>query len=117
MSLEELVHHYARVHGVRVIAVDKMEYVEIQVMEVPEHRRGRGVGTHFMIDICAEADRRGEALGLSPEGSTANETDHLKSWYSRFGFIENQDSDNYPVSFLRFASGSYSVRPCRPETS
>jgi GNAT superfamily N-acetyltransferase len=102
MSLEELIRHIARVHEIRVIAVEKTGYVDLQVMEVPEEHQGRGVGTRFMMDICAEADSLGTVIGLCSEGATPDLTERLESWYRRFGFVRNDDPERFRVTFARF---------------
>ena len=106
MCLEDFIRQRARIYGMRVVAVDKLDYVDLEVMELPEALRGRGVGTRFVTEICAEADRLDETIGLSPEGSTPENTQRLRSWYRRFGFVENQDLTRYRVRFIRVPKAS-----------
>ena len=64
----------ARRHGLQVIVVDKDDYVDLQVLVVPEKLRGRGLGTSFMKEVCEEADRK---VGAAPKPT-------LESWVNTF---------------------------------
>lgn len=104
--MEEFLRHTARQYGFeRLIAVDKGEYVDLQVMVLPERIRGHGRGTKFMNDVCDEADRRGVVIGTCPEplvpGWTADDKTRLIRWYERFGFVESPDRDLYRVTYVR----------------
>lgn len=58
---------------------------------VPKNRRGEGIGTAFMLDLCALADRLGLQIRLTPSTDFgATSVDRLKRFYRRFGFVENK---------------------------
>ena len=101
MHIVEFLRHRASVYDLRAFAIAKDGYVDLQVLEVPAERRGRGLGTRFMEDICEEADRQGVVIGTCPEGRTAEYTARLVAWYKRLGFTPNPDTDTYRVSYVR----------------
>jgi GNAT superfamily N-acetyltransferase len=105
--IEEFLRRLARTYGFeRFIVVGKGAYVDLQVMALPVHLRGRGVGSAFLTEACREADRKGAVLGTCPEplfpGWTAQDKRRLVRWYERFGFVESPDEDTYRVSYVRF---------------
>lgn len=95
-SFESYVRTLAREHGLyRPYVVDYGGYVDLKTLKLPPQLRGRGVGSAFLRELCAEADRRGEAIGACPkEGRTA--------WLERHGFVENADLETYRVTWIRF---------------
>lgn len=66
---------------------------------VPEHKRGEGLATALMREVCVEADREGISLILEPKQSSATGlTDgQLEGWYERLGFQRFQD---HPVVLM-----------------
>ena len=101
MHFEEFLKHRAQVYGLRIVAVDKDDYVDLQVLVVPANHRSQGLGTKFMTDACDEADRQRAVIGTCPEGQTAEDTARLVRWYKCFGFVESPDEDMYPVTYVR----------------
>ena len=89
-------------HGLRVVAVDKENYTDLQVVELLMGPTGQGAGTRFMTEVCEEADRRGAVIGTCPEGATPELTVRLRQWYQRLGFRPTADERLYPVTFVRF---------------
>lgn len=104
--MEEFLRSLAHRYGFeRLVAVDKDDYVDLQVMVLPEPLRGRGRGTKFMTQVCDEADRRGTVIGTCPEplftGWTPEDKARLIRWYQRFGFVESTDKSIYRVTYVR----------------
>jgi predicted GNAT family N-acyltransferase len=58
--------------------------IRLKVLEVPEDRRGEGVGTKAMTEIVALADKVGAVMALNPEGAS-----WLPAFYAKFGFQKN----------------------------
>ena len=89
----------------RFVVVTKDGYLDLQVMVLPERLRGRNVGSQFMRQLCAEADRRKVVIGTCPEplvaGWIEQDKRRLIRWYERFGFTENLDGDLYAVTYVR----------------
>ena len=95
--MEDFIREAARRHGLnRPTVVHKGDFVDLQVIEVPTDRRGQGVGTAFMKEVCDEADRRGEVLGLIPDN------DRLANWFRRLGFQPSPNLDVHRISYVRF---------------
>jgi len=57
---------------------------------VPDEMRGSGKGTEFMVDLIADADKKGKAIGLTPSSDFGGNKARLKEFYKRFGFVENK---------------------------
>ena len=77
----------------RPVVIDKDHFTDLQVMSTPRDLRGQGIGTKFLVTVCEEADRRGEAIGLYPEGETPEWTQRLTLWYERHGFKKMSHDD------------------------
>lgn len=107
LTMEDYIQRIARDYGLSsILCINKGEYVDLQVMSLPEAERGKGTGSEFMKKICNEADRRGKVIGLCPEplelGSTEEDKARLIAWYKKFGFIVNPDESKYDgVSYIR----------------
>lgn len=60
---------------------------ELKLIEVKKEKRGTGVGTKIMRDICDYADSNGYIIVLSP---SEIKTSKLIKWYKGFDFLENK---------------------------
>ena len=61
-------------------------------LQVPRESRSEGLGSAFMQDLCAYADRRGKDIELSLGDKRPGETTskgRLIKFYGRFGFVRN----------------------------
>ena len=61
-------------------------------LRVPRESRSEGLGSAFMQDLCAYADRRGKDIELSLGDKRPGETTskgRLIKFYGRFGFVRN----------------------------
>ena len=102
MPMEQFITDLAKTYGFQLlIVVDKDSFVDLQVMVLPEELRGRGNGSKFMEEVCAEADRRDEVLGLYPEGQSPQGTERLVGWYEAFGFCKMPDHGEYRGRHVR----------------
>lgn len=63
--------------------------VEVQLLSVPAHERGRGVGSRVLERICKWADSSGVLLSLTPDGAFGMDVRQLTRWYGRFGFCRS----------------------------
>ena len=65
----------------------------LQTLRVPKNvGRGQGLGTAFMEDLCAYADRVGKDVELNVAAKEPGETTssgRLREFYGRFGFVWN----------------------------
>lgn len=57
---------------------------------VPDELRGSGKGTEFMVNLIADADRKGKSIGLTPSSDFGGNKKRLTEFYKRFGFVENK---------------------------
>lgn len=66
---------------------------------VPESERGSGAGSAFMKDLVAQADARGKTIALTPSADFGGSVSRLKTFYKRFGFVENKGKfKDYEIS-------------------
>lgn len=61
--------------------------VELQLLAVPQHERGRGVGSRVLERICRWSDSSGVLLTLTPDGAFGMDVRRLTTWYERHGFV------------------------------
>lgn len=82
--------------GVRNSVYDKPDRGMTQLADivVPKDQRGQGLGSQYMHELTAIADRHGRTLTLTPaqkndaHGTTS--TTRLRKFYSQFGFVRNK---------------------------
>lgn len=61
----------------------------INVVGLPKEEQGQGTGTRFMQDIVRLADHLNVRLMLTPSADFGGSVSRLKTFYKRFGFVEN----------------------------
>lgn len=76
--------------GLKLSLRESANTVIVDRVEVPEGQRESGTGTKVMQGITEWADANGKALALTPSGDFGGNKRRLKSFYKRFGFVENQ---------------------------
>ena len=81
--MEQFITDLANIYGFqRPMVVAGDGFVDLKTLVLlPEDRRGQGTGSKLLEEVCAEADRRGEAVGGYPEGESSKWTKRLVSWY------------------------------------
>ncbi len=57
---------------------------------VPDEARGSGQGTEFMVQLIADADKKGKSIGLTPSSDFGGNKKRLTEFYKRFGFVDNK---------------------------
>jgi GNAT superfamily N-acetyltransferase len=78
--------------GVDVAVYDDGKTLLLGTLRVPKGERKHGLGTAFMEDLCAYADRVGKRIGLNLGDKERGETTskgRLIEFYKRFGFVRN----------------------------
>lgn len=88
---------------VRMVGIDKSVtdgLLEVKSVKTAKPNRRRGHASRLMVDVCAEADKSGTILVLTPEQFDNGPigTKQLEHWYERFGFEVIQDK---PVLMCR----------------
>lgn len=106
VHIEEIIHDLGERFGFdHVVAVGKGDFVDIQVLLLPAELRSRGIGSTFLSEVCAAADRLSETLGLYPEpslrGWTEADRKRLIEWYRRYGFEKANDDSVYRGRYVR----------------
>jgi GNAT superfamily N-acetyltransferase len=90
-TLEKILgRHQAK--GLNVSVYDDGESLSLSTLNVPRGQRKQGLGTAFMEDLCAYADRVGKRIELNLGDKSAGETtskSRLVEFYRRFGFVRN----------------------------
>ena len=76
------------------------KYIKPNMIVVDEVNRGAGLGTQFMEDLTRFADAKGLQIRISPTKEFgATSVNRLKSFYKRFGFVENSGRNkDYAIS-------------------
>lgn len=82
--------------GVRNSVYDRPDRNSMQLADivVPKDQRGHGLGSQYMKELTAIADRHGRTVTLTPaqkndaHGTTS--TTRLRKFYSQFGFVRNK---------------------------
>ena len=77
--------------------VSRFNHAHITQVIVPISRRGEGVGSKLLREVCEDADREGILLTLSAIASIAVNQGKVKglaqadlmAWYRRYGFIDD----------------------------
>jgi GNAT superfamily N-acetyltransferase len=85
----------------KLIAVQRDGFLELQILVLPEAMRGKGRGSRFMTEFCAEADRFGQVLAAYPDSHDPAMKARLKLWYQRYGFVESEDDGPYRGRHVR----------------
>ena len=74
-------------------------------IDVPKEKRESGIGTAIMSDLVNLADQQGAVLKLSPSGDFGRSVPRLKSFYERFGFVQNKGKNtDYAISESMYRS-------------
>ena len=60
--------------------------VTIEIIGVPKHLHGSGIGTKIMNKLSEKADELGIVLQLRPAASSTHSRKKLINFYSKFGF-------------------------------
>ena len=91
-------------------AVESEKTIKLHVLVVPKELRRRGLGTAYMKDLCAHADKTSRRILLTADTSFgATSKTRLKRFYKRFGFKENKGR------YKDFTTQENMIR--RPETN
>jgi GNAT superfamily N-acetyltransferase len=81
---------------------------------VPSDRRERGLGSAFMCDLVAYADRCGKQVRLTPSGAFGASPRRLAAFYRRFGFVPNEGTQRDPACGERMYRDPPSAPPQVP---
>jgi GNAT superfamily N-acetyltransferase len=77
---------------VESIISDSPGKMRLQRLIVDKKRRGRGLGTLFMLSMCVYADNNRKVIGISPSADWGTPIRRLKRFYRKFGFVDNKGS-------------------------
>ncbi len=76
--------------GVENYASERNGVITLSQVIVPKERRGEGLGTAFMEDLTAYADKSGQTIVLTPSTDLgATSKGRLVRFYQRFDFVAN----------------------------
>ena len=83
------------------LSIDREQYKNvISVDFIHTEAQGKGYGTEIMTDLCRWADEHKKILCLTPEPEWESTQEQLDKFYSKFGFVEN-DNDNIWGKLIR----------------
>lgn len=69
---------------------DKTKTITLSRIIVPKELRDNNIGTSFMNDLNSLADKLNYKIILTPSKDFGSNVNRLKTFYNRFGFIENK---------------------------
>ena len=90
-TLDKIVKKYETM-GVDIYAYDDGRAITLSNLRVPKENRNEGVGTNFMEELCAYADRTNKQIELNlgdKEAGGTTSKNRLIEFYKRFGFVRN----------------------------
>jgi GNAT superfamily N-acetyltransferase len=92
MNIDELVCNIKeRYSGTEIYLFENKKYIFIDIFIVSQNKRCMGVGSHIMNMIINYAKEVNKPISLLPsEDYGASSIERLKTFYKRFGFIENK---------------------------
>ena len=67
----------------------KFSSLNLSTIKVPPDRKNEGIGTKFMEELCAIADKFLITVTLTPSKDFRSNLERLKGFYRRFGFKPN----------------------------
>ena len=88
-TLEKIVERFAAQQvAVNLSESDKALYLGKIFVRAKD--RGIGIGSSFMREICAYADRAKKQIALTPSADFGGSVTRLKVFYKKFAFVENK---------------------------
>jgi len=91
-TLDKIVKKYES-KGLNIYAYDNgKNVITLSTLRVPKENRNEGIGTSFMEELCAYADRTRKDIELNLGDKEKGETtskNRLIDFYKRFGFVRN----------------------------
>ncbi|THJ32423.1 hypothetical protein E8K88_12040 [Lampropedia aestuarii] len=76
--------------GAGVAVSERDDIVTLSKIVIPEAARNSGVGSELMQSLVDYADAAGKHVALTPSEDFGGSKPRLKSFYKRFGFVENK---------------------------
>jgi hypothetical protein len=88
-------------HSLEIYHSKKTGHLKLDSLIVPKDKQGSGVGSAAMHDIVALADKHNLPMSLhtgshDPHHGTTS-SNRLKTFYKRFGFVDNKGRNYNPV--------------------
>jgi len=98
-DVKDIAKKYAE-HGIDADVYNGKNAIELSKIIVPKENRGEGLGSKFMQDLTAHADKYGKRVDLSPSKDFgASSVSRLKEFYKKHGFVENKGKHkDYSIS-------------------
>lgn len=76
--------------GIESYMTERNDYIILSKIVIPEENRNNGIGTKAMNLLCEYADTNNKIIACTPDSSYGGKLTKLKSFYKKFGFIENK---------------------------
>ena len=98
-DVKDIAKKYAE-HGIDADVYNGKNAIELSKIIVPKENRGEGLGSKFMQDLTAHADKYSKRVDLSPSKDFgASSVARLKEFYKKHGFVENKGKHkDYSIS-------------------
>ncbi len=84
---------------------DRDDAVTLDIIQIAAFRRGNGLGTAALRDICRLADIHEVEVHLTADESAGGEFPRLIRWYSRHGFYMTRLGTNRSADMTRLPQG------------
>ena len=76
------------------LSIDREQYKNVISIDfIHTEAQGKGYGTEIMTDLCRWAGEHKKILCLTPEPEWESTQEQLDKFYSKFGFVENDDDN------------------------
>lgn len=105
-ELENIINKY-KDKDVKVSAyITKHNDLTLSLIKISKENRNKGLGSQFMTELINFADKYNIRILLSPSiDFGASSVNRLKSFYKRFGFIENKGKNkNFTINHTMYRS-------------
>lgn len=76
--------------GLKADLYESGNTITVSRIIVPKENRNQGIGSDAMQQIIDYADAMGKRVVLSPSSDFGGNKERLKSFYKKFGFVENK---------------------------
>ena len=76
--------------GVDNFVSGKYDNINLSSVVVPKHAQNQGIGTKYMQDLSALADKLGKTVTTSPSSDFGGTKSRLIKFYKQHGFVENK---------------------------
>lgn len=87
--------YYNHGNGILVWVFEDEEKAHLALIDIPQDIQKRGIGSKLLQDFVDYCDKMKKRAYLTPQFSKTNTTEQLIRFYSKFGFVLQEDGKMY----------------------